>query len=316
MGSKGFTGHFTYLLVVVGCCLVPCLAVLALTTTGYYVRHSSYFFDVEGDHSFNVHDQNADILLIGDSSLLTGVMPREIARQTGLSVYSQPVSAPVFAVFPDVPAALTDRYLAHNKRPRLILLYLAPGTRAHAPFAKEWKWYEGEALLMRYGKPLEIIRYFASHPERVIPFIVLAGDRIHHRDASGGLYRDVNSKLDEGEGFFSVPQSVLDSTRCTRSPLTPDRELLEGFRRMAAQRGIAAEVYLAPLPDCDRTFVQTASNFSHLIDNVPYTLATRQFLNDDFLAHLNMEGAEQNSQLVGAFLKRISGMPEAAGSSP
>jgi hypothetical protein len=308
--------HVRYLLVVALISVVlPCL-VIALTTSSFYYRHSSVFWDPVDEHQFGVHDQKADILLIGDSSLLFGVSPELIRRETGWDVYNLGVSMPVLMLGHEM---LLRRYLSHNKTPRLMILYLSAPMRTRPPYAVVPTWYEGETMLLRYGGAHRVVDFFVNHGSEISRFISLAGHRTLALDWSGQHYNALATALDSDHGHVEVPfQGTMGDGDCPVSPVPvmPDEEFIQQFRREAARLGIPAAVYLAPLPDCDPMFAHTSSSYSRVVDNAPYTLAHRLFADDHQRVHLVPAGARQNSHIVAAFLDRFTTVSPAGAQAP
>jgi hypothetical protein len=297
--------HSRYLLAIAAICLMVAGAIVASTTGSFYYRHSTSFWDVVEEHQFSVRGQKADILFVGDSSLLFGVSSDEISRETGLGVYSLGVAMPALAIDRDL---LIAQYLAHNEAPRLMVLYISAAMRAKAPFAFPPTWYEGETMLMRYGDAGRAIDFFSANDTEISRFLALAGRRILAFDWTGRNYRTLAAALDVGHGYVVPPQiRILDTDRCpiSDSPILPDEEFIQRFRKESAARNIPAAVYLAPLPDCDPRFAATSTQYSRFVDNVPYTLPHGLFVDDLQREHLVSAGARQNSRIVATFLNRF-----------
>ena len=297
--------HSRYLLTIASICLLLCSLVIGLATSSFYYRHSTSFWDVVEEHQFSVRGQDADILFVGDSSLLFGVSSDSIRRETGSTVYNIGVAMPALAVDLD---SLISQYLAHNRTPRLMILYLSAATRTKPPYAFPPTWYEGETMLLRYGGFRRTVDFFSTNRVEISRFMALAGRRVLAFDWKGQLYRTLSTTLDAGHGYMPPPlQATFDTGQCpwSASPLVPDEEFIRHFRQISADRGIAAAVYLAPTPDCDPTFSDTASNYSRVVDNVPYTLSHSMFIDDPQHAHLVAAGALENSRRVAEFLNRF-----------
>ncbi len=308
--------HSLYVLTILLICLLLCSVVIGLATSSFYYRHSSSFWDVVEEHQFSVRGQDADILFVGDSSLLFGVSSDLIQRETGSSVYNIGVPMPALAVDLD---SLLSQYLAHNKAPRVMILYLSAATRTKPPYAFPPTWYEGETMLLRYGGLRRTVDFFSNNTVEISRFMALAGRRVLAFDWRGQLYRTLATKLDAGRGYIAAPlQAAIDTDNCplSASPLVPDEEFIRGFRQISADRGISAAVYLAPVPDCDPTFAQTSSNYSRVVDNEPYTLSHTMFLDDPQRAHLVVAGAQENAHRVAAFLNRFMVASNSAAHAP
>lgn len=298
--------HSRYLFLVASICALITVVVLAATTCDFYYKHSTAFWDAVEDHQFNVHDQSADVVFVGDSSLVYGVLPDAIKQKTGLSAYSLGIPMPALAL---VREQLIERYLTHNRKPRLMVLYLSATLRSRPPYANAGLiWYPGETMLMRYGKSQDIVDFFADNPQEISRFPAFVFRRVLALGWTDRRYVELAKTLDDGAGYMPLASSsVLGSQNCPMSDATivPDTQFIEDFRRIAAARGISTAVYLAPIPDCDPTFKATALNYSRLVDNVPYTLPHQLFADDPERAHLHVAGAEANSPVVSAFVNRF-----------
>jgi hypothetical protein len=311
--------HFRYLLVIALIFVaIPC-GVIALTTSGFYYRHSKSRWDFVEEHQFNVRGQDADIVFIGDSSLVHGVSPEQLTRETGWSVYNLGLPVPGLVVDHEL---LLRRYLAQNKPPRLMVLYLSATTRTRPPYAFPPVWYEGETMLLRYGELRQIADFFRRNETEISRFTALAGLKILTFDWSDRAYYERAKVLDESRGYIPlrwVAAQTLGSDDCplSSSPIVPDEEFIREFRRETADRGIEAAVYLAPIPDCDRSFAATSSSYARIVDNVPYTLPHDFFMNDPARAHLIPPGAQQNSHIVATFLNHfLAGARTAEATTP
>jgi hypothetical protein len=285
---------------------IPC-GVVALATSGFYYRHSAHDWDSVQEHQFNVRGQDAEVLFIGDSSLAHGVSPEELTRETGRSVYNLGVPAPGLAVNHEL---LLRRYLAQNRRPTLIVLYLTATTRTRPPYAVRPAWYDGETMLLRYGDSRQIVDFFGHNEVEIGRFIALSGLGIAKFDWSDRSYYERAKALDSSHGYVPLrlePGRVLGADSCplSGSAIQPDEEFIKDFRLEAADLGIKAAVYLAPVPDCDPAFAATSAIYGPLVDNEPYTLPHELFRDDPSRAHLGAQGAGQNSRIVAEFLRHF-----------
>jgi hypothetical protein len=302
--------HSRYLLLVALIVLVVPCVVIAMTTSSFYYEHSRYFWDPVEERQFSVRGQNADVLFFGDSSLTFGVSPQQIRQETGLSAYSLGVPMPAFAIHHE---RLLRQYLAHNKAPKLMVLYVAATLRTKPPYAGPPAWYEAETMLLRYGQWQQVAEFFLGNAEEISRFTALAGRRILTFDWSGRRYREQTKALDDGHGYIPSPKAATlatDNCPLSKSQVVPDQELVRWFRQVGIERGISTAVYLAPSPDCNRAFAQTSSIYAKVVDNVPYTLPHRLFVDDTQREHLVSDGAQQNSRIVSAFLNHFMTAPQ------
>jgi len=319
LGGTVVRAHRRYLAVCLIVFPLPIMLGFALAKSAYFYRHSSDVIDILHDRQFAAAGIDADLLLVGESALLVGVKPQRVQNATGLSTYNLSTSVYQFIAASDL---LIDNYLAKNRAPRLVVLYIAPWTRVNPPFPYQMEWGVGTKAIVRHGRPPDVAQFFVQHPELFLQFPrEVWGDFVFQFDRSGSAYENVVNSLKEERGWLAIdgpvlrnPKRVLgDGCERIRFPIAPDKAYIDSFRRKLAARGIPAAVYIAPTPDCDPSDRTAEIAYSGIADNRPYQLAHRYFIDDPYLTHLVPEGAEENTARVIEFVKafgKLSGVAQ------
>ena len=115
-----------------------------------------------------MHDRQCDVLVFGDSTAMTGIDPAQVQAATGLRTCNIAVTNAVLAVVGNLPL---DHFLAHNARPRLLLLQFSPEDLE--PESHVWTrsiYAEGLLELLRHGSDAEIRQILLEHPRETIAF--------------------------------------------------------------------------------------------------------------------------------------------------
>ncbi|HXJ00248.1 MAG TPA: hypothetical protein VNH44_03435 [Micropepsaceae bacterium] len=301
--------HLRYLAVCLLALPLPILLGFALAKSSYFYRHSSNVIDILHDRQFDAAGIDADLLLVGESALLVGVEPRRIEAATGLRTYNLSTSVLQFVAAPDL---LVDRYLAKNRAPRLIVLYIAPWTRVNPPFPYSLEWTEGTKAIVRYASLPDIAQFLTQHPETLLKVPRQVWRRLVFQfDRNGNTYRNVVNGLQQDQGWFAMNGPVLNYPELTLKdgcaridlPIVPDTTYIDHFRRRLEARGIAVAVYIAPVPDCDPLDRRAERAYAGIADNEPYQLAHRHFIDDQWHVHLDREGADENTAKVVEFVR-------------
>ena len=290
---------------------VAALAQLSLlygfASTHYFVSHAAYAFDAIADEKVIVTGADADVLFVGDSAVATGVDPGVIKRDTGFSAYNLGVTVSAYAYDPEF---LVDHYLAHNKPPRIIVLYATPWHVGDPDIPI----YEAAGMILRHGSLREMADFFLRTPQHLIDYahqIMVVAASSTWDDSK---YRAVVKVLRENAGF--VPMDDLPGARADfgrlkdydafcrsgyyRRPV--DAAFFARFRHEYTRPGTTVLIYAAPLPDCNNSARYYAEQFGPLVDNAPYTLPHALFVLDIWKFHLTQRGAELNSALVSEWL--------------
>ena len=164
-------GHARFLLAAALFSLVVLVSpYLAIRSNTLYCKYSRVFWNPTDCFKFALHDQSANIVLVGDSSLVFGARPNLLAQRLHRSAVNLGLPAGSIIFFPGI---LLDHYLARNRQPSLIVLYVSPWTLVQHQNDMEHLWNDGARVAIRHGTLAEIGRIFADDPRRLIQLPVI-----------------------------------------------------------------------------------------------------------------------------------------------
>ncbi len=301
--------------------LLLCAAALILPycvirSDALYCRHSTVFWDASDCYKFGLTEQRAGIVFVGDSSLTFGVRPTLMAEADHLDAYNLGLSAGAVLFSPGL---LLDDYLAHNRRPHLVVLYVGPWTLVRSQPDIEHLWADGARVAIRHGTFADMLKVFRQDPRRLIqlPVIVLQ-QGIRQFSPSEKWWVWAYAEMQEERGWSDIlrprkPFTMLGpgqlptlAEHCTMAakPLAPpDRALIERFRRSYQRPGTRVLVYVAPVPACDPSYPSIVKSYAGVSDNTPLTLPGPDFIDDGWRVHLTRQGAAAATAQVADFLK-------------
>jgi len=296
--------HYRYIIFSLFLPLLFLVLCIALPTTSYYFKISGYFWDPVVAQRFSLRQKKADLLFVGESSLVHGVQPIEVERVSGLSGLNLgiPVDALVL-----VPFMAIDRYLAHNAPPRMIVLNITPWSAAYNPGTLNcdltFPWYSSAVMVLRYGTYKEAIDFFSSCPNRLFHLPLVIAKQMRSFDFRGGGYTRTTKILDDEDGYYPFDRNnpqIMKETRCEPYSVSPGFvAFVRELKRRYETNETRVIFYLNPTPAlCSLDALQRA--FAGLSDNIPYALDNNYFIN---YLHLGDRGALINSELLGTFLK-------------
>jgi len=277
---------------------------LWLGTTWFFARYSSFNFNAEIDYKLDPKG-NADIIFYGDSTALVGIIPAEIERSTGLATYNLALSA---AVVSSTANLTIDRYLASHRRPKLIVLYMTPwGSGGFTRTKKALPLYEAALVMLRYGSPGQVLRFFGSHPSSIVKTAFYNWRFVLSSDLSGQAYLRTFTDMERNRGFtpFEGPQGIPDGYEIVRDDDPVDRRFIEAFRRHYSKDGTRVVVYFPPLPDSDSAGSRYAGFYQTISDNEFRTVPHQLVAFDERCIHLLPNAAKDESIRVGEFLRRV-----------
>jgi hypothetical protein len=289
-----------YLAVLLGGCALACGLIIGASAAliRHFPQKGFSEFEVLTHYSFGSVERDADIVLVGDSTLLRGVKPAIVQEETGLTVRSIPLYA---SAGPYAYQLLLDNYLAHNRAPRAFLFYLAPS----APILGAAHTYEKSWVLMRFGSVLEALNHDVNLFDLIRTDNRLV-EEYRHRDTAGA--QKMARVLEQTSGYSPASKPALQDCHFDGKAINEATaglkfgevpwDMTESLRRRYAARGIKTLLYVSPMPLCD-------VSFSFFKDRYPAAINTlTQKPNDSFFdeTHMTDAGASANSREVGAAL--------------
>jgi hypothetical protein len=256
------------------------------------------------DYGYDTAGQNADVLLVGDSSLIMGVDPSLVSRKLGLKVIALPNTIGSLRIDGEI---VLQRYLKANRPPKLIVMVLNPWNLDYSHMDDGLSFYEGEEMMLRHGTAREVAGFFRKYPAATLEFpfrFYLAnpqnawytfrnhrhpGEAVH---ATGGHY-DALYMFQPIAGPCTLPES-----KTKEIPMDSAKEFLAEYNRGPSR----AVVYLAPLPDCENSDLLTKRSFAEIGAPPPKVLAANDFLADPFYAHIQPDGVAASTNLLADFV--------------
>ena len=284
------------------------LPYIAVFSDTLYCKHSKLFWNSTDCSKYALHGNAADIIFIGDSSLVFGVRPDIIKNQTGLSAFNLGLPAGAVLFYPDL---LLDHYLSMNRAPKLIVLYASPWTFTRDPAGFQHLMDDALAFTIRHGSVLQVVRVFSRDPTWIIRFPALAVEREdwRHMTISGAVPQRMSEEVRRGDGWLAyrdmsdpdmTPAILRGDCRLKPRPLgVPDQDKVQRLKDKYASLGIKVLFYVAPVPSCDQSYREITAVYAGKADNHPQRLPSADFIDDDWRTHLDAKGAtEATGQLV------------------
>lgn len=295
--------------------LLPMLAIPAFIRLGYsdfFLRHAASVWVQSNDAVFDIRDRDCDVLIYGDSTAMTGIDPALVERNTGFKTCNIAVTNAVLAV----TGTLTlDQYLAHNGKPRVLLIQLSPD--GFQPESTSWSnsiYPEGMLELLRHGPPAAGRRLLLKHPQEAIAFAGYAAGFTLYSAVKGFWFHVTNIRADEDSvtihnGFFTPPSPARKS--CEPGTALPGartsgdyaRQLVEHYRQAYADPSRVVLVNVAPIPSCDQNLAAFSTELNGITSNLLLPLPVGLF-NDT--RHYTADGSALVSQLVSEEVNAVA----------
>jgi hypothetical protein len=250
---------------------------------------------------------DADVVLVGDSSLAVGVKAEKMSRDLGAGTFNLGLSAPVF--YNDGPYVLRE-YLASHAAPRAIVFYLAPSNLSVAHEVSE-EWGEAATYDLSAHRWRRLLGIYRPHWQRIIEYSVgVLKTAAMTFDPSGRYWRLAEPRLSTDRGWLdlTIRRPVEAMTECAPEDVSgpvmlPDTAMIQQWRHEFESAKTRVLVYVAPLPNCDSTLAAYRRNYSGLTDNTEQALPVEDFIDDRIQIHPTVEGADRATDLLTAVVR-------------
>ena len=264
------------------------------------------------DYGYEARGVDADVLIYGDSSAFLGIDPRLVNQELGTRSAVLPNTIGSLPLTRDLALR---RYLEHNRRPRVLVLYFAPWNLDYERGKKEFL-LEGEEEILRYGSWREIARAVRSYPLQflVFPFQTLepVGMRqlvkaLRHEDAERGP----ETARAFGHWDYILPYPAL-SAECRLRPeyeKSMPHDLIRHLKQKYEAQGMQVIVYLAPIPGCSDSTQVAKDQYGDLQAAPPLVLPPGWFADDSFTAHIRPEHVRETSLIFADRLRALGAFP-------
>jgi hypothetical protein len=263
------------------------------------IRIHNMGYNTVAYRGFHTVNRDDDVVLVGDSTLLMGIMPEIVERKLGRKVISLPLYGNSgLSGF----TLLLDNYLKHNKKPGCIVFYLA----ASAPYCFDAHTYEKSYTLLKYGAP---VNWSLLKEVDFLDVIHAAGTvskgicRNAPRLAQSGAQFNADlERMNATKGFVSnaMGESLgREATFSTRQQKPLDLDFIDALRKRYQGEGVRVLYCVAPVPEGDGALEYFRRSYRKA-DNAIVSLPNSYFSD---CWHLLEQGAAHNSGLFAEFLK-------------
>ena len=304
--------HYCLLLVLLPLLAIP--ACIALGRSDFFLHHGASVWVQANDQVFDTRDRDCDVLVFGDSTAMTGIDPDKVEEQTGFRTCNIAVTNAVLAVTGNLTL---DHFLAHNGRPRVLLIQLSPD--GFQPENHSWHqtiYAEGMLELLRHGSSADARHVLWTHPEESVAFAGYAAGFTAWYAMKDVWFHATHLRPEEDtvtvhNGFFtppSPPRTSCEPAARLVSNATPERiafsrSLVTGFRDAYADRAGVVLVNVAPIPDCDQNLAAYSEELDGVTSNLLLPMPIGYFNN---CCHYTARGSEIVSTLIAKELNRVA----------
>jgi hypothetical protein len=240
------------------------------------------------DYAFSLVHQDCEILIVGDSTAVTGLDPTVVQAATGLKTCNIAQSQSVLEL---MGTAALDDYLRKNRPPKFLIFQLAPETFAHA--RKDFFWPEGLTVLLRRNLGPTAFLLLATHPKQAYGFAIWA---IKAKLASLHHVPDFHTTevlFQQHRGLLVLPKPP--EAACSQNwPLhPPNLGWISSLRERYSSPSTQVIVNVSAVPSCANNLPQITSLLSGITDNELPVYPIHLFCDLD--RHLTLEGASRAS---------------------
>jgi hypothetical protein len=253
--------------------------------------NSSYYGHIL-DYGFDLENQNADIVVFGDSTALYGVDTVQLSKDLGVKVINIPS---IMATLSVVGERNLQRYMAHNRPPRLIVFYFAPWDLNYK--ADNKLFFEGEEQFVRHESVDQIAKLVRERPADMLAFpfrfYVMDRNKFHQMPVLEGhspypkvIPLPANCEIPEKYASRKNDETALELEREFTSPVTQTM------------------IYMAPLPNCRNAERVREEHFPGVDADPPAILPAQNFANDTFYTHPLAASSSKTTELLATELRR------------
>ncbi|MEG3640114.1 hypothetical protein [Magnetococcus sp. PR-3] len=277
-----------------------CLGLYLIAQENFPLYLKDYYFDALLHHKMTHPKAPVDVLVVGDSTALNGVLPQTVTEHTQLSVYN---GALISWAGIDAQVMVLDRYLERFPPPKAAVLVLS---RNSPTFHHLYEKYQLAIANWRY-RPLntEKIQFLRQHPELLgtlmkhLGYIFLLGKL----DVSGAYYQKQAALMAPLKGA-----KVLKGTRLKKDckqrtwQEMPNLNYLSELKKNYRERGVNLLIYISPMPECDPDLANFSDYYAQHVDSPPFYMNDANFRDR---LHLTGDGAKAHSKHFAQWLNKV-----------
>ena len=297
--------------------LFPVLAIPAMIALGgsdFFLHHGASVWVRSNDAVFDMKDRECDVLVYGDSTAMTGIDPDLVESNTGFRTCNIAVTNAVLAVTNNLTL---DHFLAHNAKPRVLLVQLSPdGFQSENHAWHQTIYAEGLLELLRHGRRGEARAVMLSHPQESISFAGYAAGFTAWYGIKDVWFHATHLRAEEDtvtvrNGFFTPPSPARTSCVPAASVMSMSdphqgdysRSLVANYKNGYADRTGMVLINVAPIPACDQNLAAYSSELNGVTSNSLLPLPIGYF-NDG--RHYTARGSQVVSTLIAKELNTVA----------
>jgi hypothetical protein len=246
-------------------------------------------FLLNPDYAFSLKHVDCDVVIVGDSTAVTGLDPTVVEGATGLKTCNIAQSRSAVEL---LGTLALDTYLKNNHPPRFIVMQFAPETLARE--RSDFFWSEGLTLVLRKKSILQAFPLLALHPVQAYQFAVWAvKQKVRSMRRPPTDFSSTEVMFRERRGLLVLPKTA--ETHCVNSiaygqPSTP---WIQALREKYSRNGTRVLINVSPLPDCAPNTDALTKELEGATDNSIARYPVGLFCDLD--RHLTLEGADRAS---------------------
>jgi hypothetical protein len=290
--------------VLFGCIIFFYLLPVFLTRTDLYLPLNVEKWAQMLEYSYILRGETSDVVIYGESTAVFGVNPAIVTAETGASVIVLPSTHSVLLMLGEAPL---DYYLAHNKRPRTVVLAVAPWNLGDPARSHDVS-YDSVALTIRHGSLATLWKAVVSYPAAVSD---------SGRETLGNMLRGLfherplllpQIRASRGhQPILDVP-GLSAPGPCSVGVVDPhDLAYANYFRQKYGKLGYNVVIFVPPVPDCTDSFSAFHETLRGVSDNELITLPRAWFADDRRLVHARQEAVGAISRQLAETLRTHGG---------
>lgn len=247
------------------------------------------------DYAFQTNGQDADIVLYGDSSEVIGINPMLLSRQLGVKVVALPNTIGSLRLTGEMAM---QHYLANNRPPKLIVLYVAPWNLNYSHEESKFLLFEGEEMLFRHGSLPQIFAFFKTHPADTLLFPLRLYE-VNPKVASVALLKHLHPSESAAatrghyDPLYMVPPFVgsckLPKKMIQDEAFDSARSFLDRYTTPSTK----VLVYNAPIPACSNASILENRSYAAVQAAPPKLISPADYKADEYYIHLEPTGVDQ-----------------------
>ena len=289
--------------------LFPILIFVAsvfIVPTRWFALHSGNPYMANIGYVNLLHNADCQVLIYGDSTAMTGLLPEVIHRRTGLSTCN-------IAEFEGMTAingtTFVDEYLARNPRPKFIVFMYSPEDLRIPPNWHQVSSFEAITYRIQHYHDFGTVKLIARHPLDTMGWAEQGMRMSLMRFPTHPMGADKLNLREPHNGALPLPGATLTSCDKANHDDAPDRTWLQGLRARYAVDGTKVIIDATPAPPCEFSLPFILAHLPPEVDDIPYPIYPMRYFLASTRLHMNSAGSQVVSNMVADQIERQLGHP-------